>query len=90
MWEDVTVGKNNPVQELRDQLVEKASLHPHFVRHQWVGCFKSLKLLGLAMGRNSTLTSTQSCAWNGLPPPSLLIENICNGTAMEMERFAYP
>ena len=43
MWEDVTVGKNNPIQELRDQMVEKASLHPYFVRHQWVGGFKNLQ-----------------------------------------------
>ena len=51
---------------------------------------KSSKVLGLATGRNRTLTSTQSCACNGLPPQSLLIENICIGTAMELESFAYP
>ena len=43
VWEDVTVGKHNPIQELRDQMVEKASLHPYFVRHQWVGGFKNLQ-----------------------------------------------
>ena len=51
---------------------------------------KSSKVLGLATGRNRTLTYTQSCACNALPPQSLLIENICIGTAMEMESFAYP
>jgi hypothetical protein len=35
--------KKHPAQELRDQMVEKASLHPHFVRHQWVGGFKNLQ-----------------------------------------------
>ena len=35
--------KSHPVQELRDQMDEKASLHPHFVRHQWVGGFKNLQ-----------------------------------------------
>ena len=43
--------KNHPVQEFRDQMVEKASLHPHFVRHQWVGGFKNLqKYLDLLRG----------------------------------------
>ena len=83
--------KKHPVQELRDQMVEKASSHPNLVRHQWVGGFKNLqKVLGLATGRNRTLTSTQSCACNGLPPQSLRIDNICIGSAMEMESAAYP
>ena len=35
---------------------------------------KSSKVLGLATGRIRTLTSTQSCACNGLPPQSLLMK----------------